>query len=57
MSKETAYRSFKTYEWTLDEMVKAGTMSTREARYHLSKAKKNYKNQNYNRQIDNIIKE
>jgi polyhydroxyalkanoate synthesis regulator phasin len=50
------YTSYKVYEIQVDHAVKTGRMTKIAARKLLEDAKKNYKNQNYNRQIDRIEK-
>jgi len=52
LTADECYKSFKAYEAKVDSDVKRGVLPFNYAKSLLSKAKKNYKNQNYNRQLD-----
>ena len=54
MTPDTAYKSFRAYESLLDKQVKAGLIDQGQARSFLEASRKNYKNQNYNRQLERI---
>lgn len=54
MSEDACYKSFKAYESYVEQELKAGKLKRRQARFFLKDAKKNYKNQNYNRELEKI---
>ena len=54
MTADECYKSFRAYESTIEKQIKEGTMPINYAKALLTKAKKNYKNQNYNRELDKM---
>ena len=54
LSEDHLYVSYKTYEVHIARAVKDGRMSSETAYRLLNDAKKNYRNQNYNRQVEII---
>ena len=54
MSEDLCYKSFSQYEKQVDRDYKAGLLTLEQARSCLTLSKKNYRNQTYNRQIENI---
>jgi len=54
MTPDEAYTSYRIYEAYVESEVKAGRLSNREAARYLKEAKENYKNQNYNREMEKI---
>ena len=56
MTSEQCLASFRVYEKRLEAEVAAGLLDRSKARQHLETSRKNYKNQNINREIDRIKK-
>jgi hypothetical protein len=54
LTADECYNSYRTYEIQIEHMVKTGSVDRRAARLLLNSAKKNYKRQSYNRQVDII---
>ena len=54
MTADENYKSFKAYESKIDLEVKAGILPFNYAKSLLNKAKKSYRNQNYNRELDKL---
>jgi len=54
MTDYQCFQTFKAYESYIEYEVKTGKLLREQARLYLNDAKKNYKNQNYNRQVDII---
>jgi len=54
LSQDELFKSYKAYERTVEIEVKSGRMEKSIARRLLSDAKKNYSNQNINRQMDRV---
>ena len=52
MTEDVCYKSYKSYEGYVNQEVKAGKLSREQARSLLLDSRKNYKNQNYNRQLE-----
>jgi hypothetical protein len=52
MNEDLCYKSFKAYEAYLDQELKAGRLTREQTRSFLISARKNYKNQNHNKQLD-----
>jgi hypothetical protein len=54
LTADECYNSYRTYEIQVEHLVKTGGLEKRAARLLLDSAKKNYKKQSYNRQVDII---
>lgn len=54
LTAEDLYKAFKAYEARIDADVKRGSIPFNYAKSLLNKARKNYKNQNYNRELDKL---
>nr|BDD44686.1 hypothetical protein 16 [Legionellales bacterium] len=54
MTEDQCFSTYKAYETFVEHEVRAGKLSKEQARSYLNDAKKNYRNQNYNRQVDII---
>lgn len=54
LTDDHLYTSYKAYEVYVESEVKAGRMEKSAARILLNKAKENYRNRSYNRQVDII---
>jgi hypothetical protein len=54
LTENECYKSFRSYERTIEAEVKAGLILKSDARLLIDSARKNYQKQNYNRQVDII---
>jgi len=54
VSSDTLHKSFRDFESYVSKEVERGSIDNSTARSLLASAKKNYKNQNLNRQIEQI---
>ena len=54
MTADDCYRSYKAYEMKIEHDVRRGVMDKSIARRLLESAKRNYRNQSYNRQIEKL---
>jgi hypothetical protein len=54
MTADECYKSFKAYEAKVDNDVKKGAIPFNYARSLLSKARKSYSKQNYNKELDKM---
>jgi hypothetical protein len=52
LSEHQCYESFRAYEAHIEKEVKTGLLNGEQARSLLSQARKNYSNQNYNRNLE-----
>lgn len=56
MTREVAHASFRAFEREIDMKVKHGVLPIEKARKMLENSRKNYRNLNYNRQVDKVLK-
>jgi len=54
LTEEQCYISFRQYEAYLEKEVRSGSMDKTLARQLLNSARKNYRNQEYNKQLGKI---
>jgi len=54
LSADELYKSYRAYEKQIDKQVKAGEISNNQARLYLNKARKSYKDQNYNKYLSRL---
>jgi proline dehydrogenase len=54
LTADECFKSYKAYEAKVDSDVKKGVIPFNYAKALLSKAKKNYSRQNYNRELDKL---